>query len=148
MSRGKKYMEAEAWAHSWWIGLFRAGSEMWWPGWKRGSLNCAELKANEHSGGSLFSPFSVSFTYIFKYLQHSPRPAVGDRLLGNMDFNKSLGGLLASLLCTSNLSWKQCRALTISWKLWRDYTALLSLYPKPFEGSHWLQWDLVQFSSI
>jgi len=36
MSRGKKCAEAGAWAHLWWIGLFRAGSETRWPGCKWG----------------------------------------------------------------------------------------------------------------
>lgn len=71
MSRGKKYMEAEAWAHSWWIGLFRAGSEMQWPGCKWGSPSSAELEDNGHNGGGLFCPFSASFSiYLYTFNIH------------------------------------------------------------------------------
>lgn len=61
MSRGKKYTEAEAWAHLWWIGLFRASSEVQWPGYKWGSPSRTELEANGHNGGGLFCRFLVSF---------------------------------------------------------------------------------------
>lgn len=135
MPRGTKHRDS--WARFWWIGLFRAGSETQWPGCKWGSPGPAELEANGYDGGGLSCPSSVSVM-----------AAVRDRLQCYVDFNKPVCELLASLLYITNPSCKQCRTLTISWKLWLDYTALLSLCPKPFEGSHWLRWDLVQTSSV
>lgn len=77
----------EAPAHSWWIGLFRAGSE------KRGSPRPAELEADGWSRGGLFCPSSVSVT-----------AAVADSLQRCVDFNKPVHGFLASLLYISNPS--------------------------------------------
>lgn len=90
-------MRREAWAHSWWIGVFRAGSEMQWPGCKWGSPGPAELETNGYNGGGFLCPSSVSVM-----------AAVGDRLQCCVDFNKTVCGLLASLLYISNPSCKQC----------------------------------------